>query len=441
MACHLWHHFSIRKNYWQDGTSGTMCPIVPGTNYTYKFQVKDQIGSYYYFPTTGMHKAAGGIGPINIHSRDLIPVPFDRPADDMDVMVGDWYIKGHKALKNILDGGRFIGRPNGIQINGKSNKVGDSIAQPVNTVESGKTYRCNIGLKTSINFRVQGHPLKLVEIEGSRTVQNVYDSVDVQVGQCMSVLVTANQEPKDYYTVVSSRFTKTPIQSVAIIRYANGKVGSASPTLPPPPPEGSAGIAWSNNQFCSFRWNLTSSTARPNPQGSYHYGRINITRSIKLSNSQSQVDGKLRFAVNGVSHVEPVDGTPVKLLEYFGVKGQLKYNLMKDEPSAAPKITLAPNVVNTTWRNFVEIIFENTEKTIQTWHLDGYSFFAVTIEQGKWSPAKRNNYNLIDAVSRHNIHIYPNSWAAVMLTLDNAEPQQLCGLVKNMPRINKYSGF
>ncbi|KAG9128899.1 hypothetical protein Leryth_009630 [Lithospermum erythrorhizon] len=267
MACHLWHHFSIRysptshldqptitsnnnivvnvfnkldepfltwngiqqrKNYWQDGTSGTMCPIVPGTNYTYKFQVKDQIGSYYYFPTTGMHKAAGGIGPINIHSRDLIPVPFDRPADDMDVMVGDWYIKGHKALKNILDGGRFIGRPNGIQINGKSNKVGDSIAQPVNTVESGKTYRCNIGLKTSINFRVQGHPLKLVEIEGSRTVQNVYDSVDVQVGQCMSVLVTANQEPKDYYTVVSSRFTKTPIQSVAIIRYANGKVGSAS---------------------------------------------------------------------------------------------------------------------------------------------------------------------------------------------------------------------
>ncbi|GAA0168239.1 oxidase [Lithospermum erythrorhizon] len=475
-----WNGIQQRKNSWQDGTAGTMCPIAPGTNYTYKFQVKDQIGSYYYFPTVGMQRAAGGIGPINIHSRDLIPVPFDRPTEEIDVILGDWYNKGHKALKNILDSGRSIGRPNGIQINGKSNKVGDALAQPINTVEAGKTYRyrvCNVGLRTSINFRVQGHPLKLVEIEGSHTVQNVYDSLDVHVGQCLSVLVTANQEPKDYYLVASSRFTKNPMQSVAIIRYANGKAGSASPALPLAPPEGTQGIAWSNNQFRSFRWNLTASAARPNPQGSYHYGKINITRTIRLANSRAQVDGKLRFGVNGISHVNPIDGTPLKLLEYFDVK-PFAVNLMKDEPSADAKLTLASNVLNTTWRNFVEIIFENTEKTIQTWHLDGYSFFAVAIEQGKWSPAKRSNYNLVDAISRNTIHVYPNSWAAVMLTLDNAgmwnlrsemwerqylgqqlylsslspefslrdeynlpETQVLCGQVKNLPRINKYSGF
>ncbi|KAI8005390.1 hypothetical protein LOK49_LG08G00239 [Camellia lanceoleosa] len=35
-------------------------------------------------------------------------------------------------------------------------------------------------------------------------------------------------------------------------------------------------------------------------------------------------------------------------------------------------------------------------------------------------PEKRKNYNLVDAVSRHNIQVYPGSWAAIMTTLDNA---------------------
>ncbi|KAL0369975.1 UNVERIFIED_CONTAM: L-ascorbate oxidase [Sesamum angustifolium] len=93
---------------------------------------------------------------------------------------------------------------------------------------------------------------------------------------------------------------------------------------------------------------------------------------------------------------------------------------MKDEPEEGNKVEVSANVVNGTYRNFVEIIFENHEKAIQSWHLDGYSFFAVAIEPGRWSPEKRKNYNLLDALSRNTIQVYPNSWAAVMTTLDNA---------------------
>nr|ABI52585.1 pollen-specific protein [Camellia sinensis] len=419
-----WYGIQQRKNSWQDGTLGTMCPIQPGTNYTFKFQVKDQIGSYYYFPTTGLQRASGGIGGLQVHSRLLIPVPFDAPADEYFVIAGDWYNKGHKSIQKQLDTGRSLGRPDGIQINGKSGKVGGS-NEPMFNMEAGKIYRyrvCNVGMKTSLNFRIQGHSLKLVEMEGSHTVQNVYDSLDVHIGQCFSVLVEANQEPNDYYMVFSSRFTKQPLTSVAVIRYANGK-NSPSSELPAPPPETATGIAWSINQFRSFRWNLTASAARPNPQGSYHYGKINITRTIKLVNSRNNVDGKLRYAINGVSHVEPT--TPLKLVEYYGIQDKVfKYDIIKDEPEAASesneKIVLAPNVLNATFRNFVEIILENHEKTIQTWHLDGYSFFAVAIEPGRWTPEKRKNYNLVDAVSRHNIQVYPGSWAAIMTTLDNA---------------------
>jgi L-ascorbate oxidase len=92
----------------------------------------------------------------------------------------------------------------------------------------------------------------------------------------------------------------------------------------------------------------------------------------------SKVDGKLRYAVNGISHINPP--TPLKLAEYYGVANKVfKYDTIPDDPPArgVPKVTSAPIVLNMTFRNFVEIIFENHEKSIQSWHLDGYSSFAV----------------------------------------------------------------
>ncbi|XP_012080846.1 L-ascorbate oxidase homolog [Jatropha curcas] len=412
-----WSGIQQRKNSWQEGVLGTNCPIQPGTNYTYHFQVKDQIGSFMYYPSTALHRAAGAFGGLNINSRLLIPVPYPDPEDDYTVIINDWYTKSHKALRSFLDSGRSLGRPDAVLINGKTAK-GDGKDEPLFTMKPGKTYKyriCNAGLKTSINFRIQGHTMKLVEMEGSHVIQNVYESLDVHVGQCLTVLVTADQAPRDYYIVASTRFIKTILTGKGIIRYTNANGRKASPQLPEAP----VGWAWSLNQFRSFRWNLTASAARPNPQGSYHYGSINITRTIKLVNSVSRAGGKLRYAINGVSHADPE--TPLKLAEYFGVADKVfKYDTIQDDPPAKiRKVITQPNVVNMTHRNFVEIIFENHEKSIESWHLDGYSFFAVAVEAGTWSPEKRKNYNLLDAVSRTTVQVFPKSWAAILLTFDN----------------------
>ncbi|MQL85951.1 hypothetical protein Taro_018461 [Colocasia esculenta] len=422
-----WNGIQHRKNSWQDGMPGTNCPIPPGQNFTYHFQVKDQIGSFYYFPSIGMQKAAGGFGGLRVNSRLLIPVPFDPPADDYTVLIGDWYAKDHDVLEGLLDSGRSLGRPAGVLMNGKSGK-GEN--DPLFYMEPGKVYRyriCNVGLRTSLNFRIQGHTMKLVEMDGSHTVQNVYDSLDVHVGQCYSVLVTADQRPRDYYMVASTRFTKYILTATGAIRY-NGTQEGPDPDLPPAP----VGWAWSLNQWRTFRWNLTASAARPNPQGSYHYGSINITRTIRVVNTIGNVGGKLRYAINGQSFEETT--TPLKLAEYFGVPEKVfKYDTIGDEPPAdLSSIVVAPIVVNATFRNFVEIILENPTKGLQSYHIDGYSFFPVAyvpiptpfyihrMGGAKWSPEKRRTYNLIDAVSRHTIQVYPGSWTAIMLTFDNA---------------------
>ncbi|KAM7482793.1 hypothetical protein LguiB_007376 [Lonicera macranthoides] len=403
-----WNGVQQRRNSYQDGVYGTTCPIPPGKNFTYKMQVKDQIGSFFYFPSLAFHKAAGGFGGIKILSRPLIPVPFPEPAGDYTVLIGDWYKTDHSRLKRILDYGKMLKFPDGLLINGRGPNSASF------TVEQGKTYRLrisNVGLQNSLNFRIQGHKMKLVEVEGTHTMQTTLSSLDVHVGQSYSVLVTADQPAKDYYIAVSSRFTNKVLGTTAILHYANS-AKPASGLLPPAPTD----ITWSLNQARSLRTNLTASGPRPNPQGSYHYGEINVTRTIKLVNKAVLVNGKQRYGVNGVSFV-PAD-TPLKLADYFNIDGVFKVGSIPDSPTGRP-LYLDTSVMGADYRAFVEIVFENHESIMQSWHLDGYNFFVVGMDGGLWSPASRNQYNHRDAVSRCTTQVYPKSWTAVYIALDN----------------------
>ena len=69
----------------------------------------------------------------------------------------------------------------------------------------------------------------------------------------------------------------------------------------------------------SLRMNLTAGAARPNPQGSFHYGQINVTRTMLLRNDESDIGGRRRCTVNGVAFANT--GTPLKLADYFRVAG------------------------------------------------------------------------------------------------------------------------
>ncbi|KAD4179086.1 hypothetical protein E3N88_27677 [Mikania micrantha] len=403
-----WNGIMQRRNSWQDGVFGTNCPIPPGQNFTYNLQVKDQIGSFFYFPSLAFHKAAGGYGGIKIASRSVIPVPFPSPAGDYTILAGDWFKQNHTDLKAILDNGHDLPFPDGILINGRG-----SNGYTFN-VDQGKTYRfrvSNVGLTTSINFRIQGHKLVLVEVEGTHSLQNTYDSIDIHLGQSYSVLVTADQPPKDYYIVVSTRFTTSVLTTTSALRYSN----SAGALDGEPPGGPTIEIDWSVNQARSLRRNLTASGPRPNPQGSYHYGMINTTRTIRLVNSAPIIDGKQRYAVNSVSFVAP--NTPLKLADYFNISGVFSLGGIQDNPSDGASLKTA--VMPADFRGFVEVVFENPEDTVQSWHVDGHHFFVVGIDGGQWSTASRTGYNLRDTISRVTVQVYPKSWTAVYMPLDN----------------------
>lgn len=61
-------------------------------------QMKDQIGSYSYFPSTKMHRASGGFGAINVRARAVIFVPYLKPVEEFTLLISDWWKSDHKVF-------------------------------------------------------------------------------------------------------------------------------------------------------------------------------------------------------------------------------------------------------------------------------------------------------------------------------------------------------
>ena len=95
-----------------------------------------------------------------------------------------------------------------------------------------------------------------------------------------------------------------------------------------------------------------------------------------LSNSAPWINGKQRYAVNGVSFV--AGDTPLKLADYFKIGGVYNLGSIPDRTmSSNGNAYLSTSVMHADFRSFAEIVFQNWEDTVQSWHIDGYSFFVV----------------------------------------------------------------
>ncbi|PSS04071.1 Monocopper oxidase-like protein [Actinidia chinensis var. chinensis] len=423
-----WAGIQQRKSSWQDGVLGTNCPIPSKWNWTYQFQVKDQIGSFFYFPSLHLQRASGGFGGFIINNRDIIPIPFATPDGDIVILIGDWYTRNHTALRRALNAGKDLGMPDGVLINGKgpyrynTTLVPDGIEYETIDVHPGKTYRIrvhNVGMSTSLNFRIQNHNLLLAEAEGSYTVQQNYTSLDIHVGQSSSFLVTMDQNAStDYYIVASARFVNESlwkrVTGVAILRYSNSK-GKASGPLPDAPND-QFDKTFSMNQARSIRWNVSASGARPNPQGSFRYGSINVTEIYVLKNKPPvTINGKQRRTLNGISFLNPT--TPIRLADQFKLKGVYKIDFPDKPITGEPK--METSIINGTYKGFMEIILQNNDTKVHTYHVNGYAFFVVGMDYGEWTENSRGTYNKWDGIARATTQVFPGGWTAILISLDN----------------------
>ncbi|KAG7998429.1 hypothetical protein I3843_01G258700 [Carya illinoinensis] len=400
-------------------------PDQTGTNWTYVFQTKDQIGSFFYFPSINFHKAAGGFGPIRVNNRDVIAVPFPKPEAEFDLLIGDWFYDNYKDFSSYLMSNKltaFQAIPDITLMNGKGPyRHPFSKAHESFNVIKGKTYRfriSNVGTTLSFNFGIQNHKMLLVETEGSYTNQIILESLDVHAGQSYSVLVTADQNDADYYNVATPKLLNNTLHEslvgVGVLHHSNSNTEPSGPLPSGPDP---FDLDFSLNQAKSIRWNLTTGAARPNPQGTFNISNVTLSQNFVLQSSEAEISGAPRCVINNVSYYTVE--TPLKLADHF-LNGSTVYRLDKfPVRSVNANAAYGISVVTGIHKGWIEIVFKNTLGVMDSWHFDGYGFHVVGFGIGESKSDLRSTYNLFDPVVRSTVQVYLGGWTAVYAYLDN----------------------
>ncbi|KAK7259795.1 hypothetical protein RIF29_25410 [Crotalaria pallida] len=126
------------------------------------------------------------------------------------------------------------------------------------------------------------------------------------------------------------------------------------------------------DQARTIRQNTSASGARPNPQGSFRYGNINITDTYVLKVMPPvTINGSLRATINGISFQKP--SVPFRLADQHKLRGTYKLDFPIKPMNRKPLIDRS--IINATYKGFIEIVLQNNDTTIQNFHMDGYSFF------------------------------------------------------------------
>jgi hypothetical protein len=102
---------------------------------------------------------------------------------------------------------------------------------------------------------------------------------------------------------------------------------------------------------------------------------VTISQTFILEASTATIDRLSRYTVNNVSYLTP--DTPLKLADHFsngsGVYQLDVYSKNTSNVNAVRDVFVA-SALHKEW---AEIVVQNTLATIDSWHLDGYSFFVV----------------------------------------------------------------
>ncbi|KAK6137893.1 hypothetical protein DH2020_028351 [Rehmannia glutinosa] len=419
---------ALSRSMWWLVCCMALCTVVVGEEILLKWHVKINNGIT---PVSqDQPRAGGGFGPIQINNMIAIDVPFPKPEQEFDLLIGDWYRQSFKDVRATGGVGYF---PDSMLINGKGPYLDPlSKAHESFNVSKGKTYRfriSNVGNLWSINFRIQNHTMLLVETEGSYTNQVSLDSLDVHVGQSYSVLVTADQNAEDYYIVATPKWVNmtkpNAIAAVGVLHYDNSNTTASGPLPNGPDP---FDIGFSSIKLDPSivkrkvagpsRWNLTAGASRPNPQGTFNVSNVTLSQTFVLHGSFALINGSPRYTVNNVTYTTP--STPLKLADQF-LNGSGVYELDAfPVHSSLPDPVKGTFVVSGIHKGWLEIVFRNDLDRVDSWHLDGFGFFVVGFGLGEWTPEARSTaYNFYDPIVRSTVQVYPGGWSAVYVYLDN----------------------
>ena len=96
-----WHGVFQRLTQWADGPEFiTQCPIRPGGNYTYRFNLTGQVGTLWWHSHVQWLRATV-YGALVIRPRDGQKYPFVKPYREDTILLGTYLISSNLILFRI----------------------------------------------------------------------------------------------------------------------------------------------------------------------------------------------------------------------------------------------------------------------------------------------------------------------------------------------------
>ncbi|XP_043708069.1 L-ascorbate oxidase [Telopea speciosissima] len=441
-----WHGIRQIGTPWSDGTEGvTQCPIFPGETHTYKYVV-DKPGTYLYHAHYGMQRAAGLYGSIRVSVPDGVAEPFSYDYD-RSIILNDWYHKSTYEQAAGLSSKPFVwvGEPESLLIQGRGryncsllssssleaglcNATNPECSPYVLTVVPGKTYRLRISSLTSLsalNFEIEGHNMTVVESDGNYVEPFVIKNLNIYSGETYSVLVKADQNPSRNYWAAVNVISRQPqtATGLAIFNYYPNHPRRSPTTIPP------TGPLWNNSDY-----RLAQSLAIKARQGYVEPPPQTSDRVITLINTQNQIDGYKKWAINNVSFTLPETPYLIALKEnwthaFDQSSPPDNYNSANYDIYSIPK---NPNTTSTNaiyrlkFNSTVDIILQNgntmnpNNSETHPWHLHGHDFWVLGYGKGKFDSVNDpKKYNLVNPIMKNTVPLHTYGWTALRFRADN----------------------
>uniref|UniRef100_A0A0D9V7U3 Laccase n=1 Tax=Leersia perrieri TaxID=77586 RepID=A0A0D9V7U3_9ORYZ len=430
-----WHGVYQLRSGWNDGANKiTQCPIQPyGGKFTYQFNVTGQEGTLWWHAHSSLLRATIYGALIIKPRKGPSGYPFPAPYEEIPILLGEWW---NRNVDDVEHDGYLTGLgpqvSDAITINGMTgdqNSCKGSSMYEVE-VEYGKTYLLriiNAAVNVELFFKVAGHTFTVVAADASYTKPYDTDVIVIAPGQTVDALMNTTAPAGRYYMAahifdsktVSIPFDRSTATGVVKYKGVPDYAPAAMPALPRHDDVVTAG---------KFYWSLTG-LARPTDPVVPTTVDHNMVVSFGLDQApcapdQTKCRGFALVAAMNRNTFQFPD--KVSLLEalYKGVPGVYSEDF-PDFPPPVPGFRKATAVKKVNYNDVVEVVLQSEEysRALGTEnhpiHLHGFDFFLLAQGLGRFNPAMKSRYNLVDPQVRNTVAVPAGGWAVIRFTANN----------------------
>jgi len=187
-----------------DGPVGvTQCDVPPGSKFKLNFTI-DQPGTYWY------HSHTRGQYPDGLRQQFVVHDPenpyLGQYDEEVPLTLSDWY---HDEMPGLLAGFINYKNPTGAEPVPDSALMNDTQNLTV-PVQPGKTYffrLTNIGAFAGQYFWIEGHTMRIIEVDGVYTEPAEADMIYVTAAQRYGFLVTTKNDSSANFAMIGSMDT------------------------------------------------------------------------------------------------------------------------------------------------------------------------------------------------------------------------------------------